>query len=265
MCFAKFGFASNNASILEGITDKTSENTLATAKDYIKALQKTGCPIDKTKDWTAVTDPNKLLGTEHQYTSKSDFADTTCEQAGSYLVGGTVEVFADKSDCESRYKYLKKMPVFLLSDRIYKADTVILRIASAVSSADAEAYKTAFAKIAQEGVSVNPLLDCEIQTADVMNGSKTEVLGQRAYIEIEKDTLKSVTEKQFKEFADTVVDGSGYNWFSIICPDKTGLIFTGSNIAMATYGDLNDEGAVANLIGYAILSQDNTYKYELKS
>ncbi len=50
---------------------------------------------------------------------------------------------------------------------------------------------------------------------------------------------------------------SGYNWFTIICDDGTGINFVGSNTNVIEYGKLDDEGRINTLI------EDIDYNAEL--
>ena len=80
---------------------------------------------------------------------------------------------------------------------------------------------------APQEVTGNPLLDAEVQVNDVMNGAGTEKIGEWAEVNISKEVLKTVTNDQFTEFCTNVVDNSGYNWFTIMCDDGTGIVFSG--------------------------------------
>lgn len=115
--------------------------------------------------------------------------------------------------------------------------------------------------IASEIVSSNPLMNAEVLTADVMNGTNTEKIGTRAYVEISKTDLSSISDSDYSEFIDAAVSGSGYNWFSIICDDGTGITFTGSSAEIADYGKVDTEGRVTEVIGYIIL-QGGSYSYK---
>lgn len=113
-----------------------------------------------------------------------------------------------------------------------------------------------------ESDSSNPLLNAQIVTAPVKSGDNSKTLGTYAYISIAKDILKTVTLEQFTEFAQTVVDNSGYNWFSIICEDGTGICFSGSDIYYPSYGKLDTDGAITD--GYGDITWDfdtNSYVY----
>lgn len=100
----------------------------------------------------------------------------------------------------------------------------------------------------------------EISVDDVMNGSKTEKIGEWAEVEIDKETAKSLTQEQFRDFCKNVIDGSGYNWFTISSNDGTGIQFAGSIIASPTYGKLDIEGCMEEVMGYIILNEDG-YEY----
>ena len=108
----------------------------------------------------------------------------------------------------------------------------------------------------------NPLLNAQVITAPVKSGDNSKTLGTYAYISITKDILKTVTLEQFTEFAQTVVDNSGYNWFSIICEDGTGICFSGSDIYYPSYGKLDTDGAITD--GYGDITWDfdtSSYTY----
>lgn len=110
----------------------------------------------------------------------------------------------------------------------------------------------------------NPLTQAKVKTAEVMNGSGTEKIGERAYIEISKEDLQDVTQEDFKEFADTVVKDSGYNYFTVVCNDGTGVFFGGSGIIIVSYGKLNDEGMLEETVGDILLQDNGEYTYEEK-
>lgn len=111
-----------------------------------------------------------------------------------------------------------------------------------------------------EADSDNPLMALEISVGDVMNGFKTEKIGEWAEVEIDKEIAKSLTQEQFMDFCKSVIDGSGYNWFVILFEDGTGIQFAGSIIGAPTYGKIDVEGCVEEVIGYIIMNEDG-YKY----
>ena len=107
----------------------------------------------------------------------------------------------------------------------------------------------------------NPLLDAEVSVYDVMNGTKTEKLGEWAEIQVSKAILANVTQEQFSEFCNTRVKDSGYNWYSINCGDGTGIQFAGSRSSVATYGTIDNESCIIESSGTIMVQEDGTYSY----
>lgn len=105
------------------------------------------------------------------------------------------------------------------------------------------------------------LMNAVVMTADVYNGSNTQIIGQRAFITIPKEVLKQISEKGYTNFLNAKVKDSGYNWFSIICDDGTGICFAGSFTGLGTYGKINNEGSVTEAIGNISVTE-NGYEYE---
>lgn len=114
---------------------------------------------------------------------------------------------------------------------------------------------------AEKPESDNPLMNADVQVGDVMNGTKTEKIGEWAEIRISKEVLKNVTQEQYAEFCESVVKDSGYNWFTITCEDGTGIQFAGSVYIVATYGKLDNEGCITETTGTIMLESDGTYSY----
>lgn len=106
------------------------------------------------------------------------------------------------------------------------------------------------------------LRNASIFTADVHNGSGNEVIGQRAYIIFPKSALSEITVDAFVQFVNSNVKDSGYNWFSIICDDGTGINFAGNTYLFATYGNMDNEGSITNPIGYITITE-NSCTYEV--
>ena len=67
--------------------------------------------------------------------------------------------------------------------------------------------------------------------------------------------------KGYVNFLNAKVKDSGYNWFSIICDDGTGICFAGSFTGLGTYGKINNEGSVTETIGNISVTE-NGYEYE---
>lgn len=107
----------------------------------------------------------------------------------------------------------------------------------------------------------NPLLDAEVTVGDVMNGTKTEKLGEYAYVTVPLETMKKVTMEQYDEFCDQKVEDSGYNWVTIDFGNGSGLQFQGSTPSVATYGTLDNEECIEESKGTVMMTGENTYEY----
>lgn len=120
----------------------------------------------------------------------------------------------------------------------------------------------ALAQAAKDAIT-NPLMKEELKTGTVYSGDKSQTLGSYGYISITKESLKSVTEEEFEEFAqEKVKDNPWYNWISIICEDGTGITFSGCNIYYPTYGKLDTDGSILEGYGDIIWDFENeTYSY----
>ena len=93
-------------------------------------------------------------------------------------------------------------------------------------------------------ISVNPLMEAELHTADVMNGFGTEKIGEWGYIEISKSDMASVTGEQLTEFCQNKCDGSGLNWVGIVFDDGSSLHITpGTWFVQIDYGTIDIETA----------------------
>jgi len=112
-----------------------------------------------------------------------------------------------------------------------------------------------------ESASNNFLLDARIQTADVYEKGSSVPVGIRGYIEVSNADLSAMTPSQYLEFYQTVLKGSEYKWFSVICPDNTGLFIPDCEDGAACFCSLNDLGRQAEIYGYLMI-RDNTCIYE---
>ena len=117
------------------------------------------------------------------------------------------------------------------------------------------------AKKTDQNKTGNPLLDAEVKIGDVMNGTKTEKLGEYAYIEVPLDTMKDVTMEQYDEFCNKKVQDSGYKWVTIDFKNGTGLQFQGSTPAVSTYGTLDREECIEEQYGIVMMKEEHTYEY----
>lgn len=131
---------------------------------------------------------------------------------------------------------------------------LILTVLSFYACTDAQTQtkstsETAETVVPTETLSGNPLIDAGLQERFVLNGSGTKAIGYYACIKIPKATLKALTLEEYTVFCETIVKNIKYNWISIICDDGTGIQFTGSQYAIATYGTINYEGVIIDEIG----------------
>jgi len=95
-----------------------------------------------------------------------------------------------------------------------------------------------------------------------MNGIKTEKIGEYASIEVKKADAKSASANDFKEFVDTRIRESGYNWWSVIFEDGTAIVFPASQVMAANYGAADYDGTIVTVYGDIILDTDNaSYTY----
>lgn len=125
------------------------------------------------------------------------------------------------------------------------------------SSASSDSLSTAQEPVGE----TNLLMNTNISERPVMNGFKTERIGTYGLVMMDKDFLKAYGEEKFVEYVNTVVAGKDYNWFTIDFGDGTGLVFTGCNTLVITYAELDEENAIAETIGTAILNEDGGYTY----
>lgn len=106
----------------------------------------------------------------------------------------------------------------------------------------------------------NLLMDYELYVEDLKSDSGS-IVGQYAFIKIPKSWSERITDYHFKEFVETRVKDSKYNWVSIIFDDDTGICFAGSSTLAATYGELDSNGSVVKPIGTILLDESGNYTY----
>lgn len=115
-----------------------------------------------------------------------------------------------------------------------------------------------------ESLSDNVLMSANVHVSKVLSGTGDEI-GEYAYVSISKDELKGITETDYKEFAETVVRDSGYNWVAIICDDGTGICFPGSMSYVAQYGTQDADGSIFEVYGNITVNETGGYTYETLS
>lgn len=106
----------------------------------------------------------------------------------------------------------------------------------------------------------NLLMLAPFRIAPVMNGFKTEKIGEYGYIKMPKSDIKNVSKEDFKEFIDTRFNGNNLKWIAIIFDDGT-MIHMPTTIA-GTYGTImSDEDCIDKSLG-TIFITENGYEYE---
>lgn len=115
------------------------------ASEIIEQLNEASYPIGDTISYTEKNDPNKLLGRPKQYIEKVSFSDLRFEQNDENTpLGGSIEIFKNKKDCQSRLEYLQEaVQNSLLTEYDYQFDTVLLRLNQEMDSASADSYASA--------------------------------------------------------------------------------------------------------------------------
>ena len=107
----------------------------------------------------------------------------------------------------------------------------------------------------------NFLLEASIQTEEVFISGDEESAGIRGYINITNADLAAMTQSQYYEFYQQVLKDSSYKWFSVICPDGTGLFIPDCADGAACFCRLDELGRQTEVHGY-LLVQDNTCVYQ---
>lgn len=137
-----------------GSAEKKAE--LPDSESLLTELKTKNSNLDKIQAFTEETDPNEKLGRPGYYISKADFSDSRLDQEGSeYLVGGTLETFSSKGDCEKRAEYLTKLNdpsigAIAVNQYIYMYDKVLLRVDYNLTPEQAEEYKGQFDEIMKQ-------------------------------------------------------------------------------------------------------------------
>lgn len=128
---------------LLGCTKSVNDLPL-TALDVYERFKDEGLEVGDYVSYTKETDPNRLLGTKNQYIDKINFEITTLEQYDpDTLRGGSIEIFSNKKDAESRKAYIDEIgmqvPMFAEYSYIVK-DVILIRINRSVESEEAAKY-----------------------------------------------------------------------------------------------------------------------------
>lgn len=112
-----------------------------------------------------------------------------------------------------------------------------------------------------EYVPHNYLMDYDLTVKDAMNGAGDTVIGQYAYIRPSAKEFEAMTADHLREFAESRVEGSGYNWVSIIVTGGNGICFPGADTTFAIYGKLDADGSLLETVGTWTRQNDGSYTY----
>ena len=119
------------------------------AAEVLGVFIKAGFPIYEQYIFAAETDPEKLLGTPHNYTSKAEWFDS---RAGTLNNNGVfVEVFKNNADCKARKQKIDLMYGYISSVQFYsfQEGKVLLSLQCALSTAEVAGYEEALKMMAQ--------------------------------------------------------------------------------------------------------------------
>lgn len=122
------------------------------AESIINLYKDAGFPLENIIVYNEENDVNELLGRPNQYTSKINFADTRYEQSDpANPVGGSIEVFGNENDANSRLEYCKSLAeqssMFAEYDYVYK--NILLRIHKPLTPTHAAEYEEFFKSLSE--------------------------------------------------------------------------------------------------------------------
>src|SRR5690242_6438644 len=123
----------------------------ASAAALAARLKAAGLPVRRLIVYTAVTDPNHLLGRQGGYTSKVAWADPRAarqdagDTRGSIGLGGGIEAFPTAAGARARYQSLRGFQPPFGDGNDYLSGTAVLRLSQYLTPTEARAYDAAFA------------------------------------------------------------------------------------------------------------------------
>lgn len=121
--------------------------TAYTAEDVVAALYRHGLPIDSPLVYTEATDPEGLLGTMNQYTSKVSWFDRRVTNGTDTVgQGGIVEVFPDADMAQERLRQLNLM-LPSQAGAASQVNRVVMRLSTKLSSSQIAEYQDALKKM----------------------------------------------------------------------------------------------------------------------
>lgn len=127
--------------------EETIDISKMSDEDIINEFVEAGFPISKIIIYNEETDVNQVLGRPNQYIQKTNFADSRYEQYNieEDPVGGTIEIFNNEKDAQSRYDYLESAYEILGNkDYMYLRSNILFRIHHQLTPTHAGEYEKAF-------------------------------------------------------------------------------------------------------------------------
>lgn len=139
--------SNNNNNNVQNVDSKK-----VTAEEIINLMKEKNSNIGNVIVYNEETDLNNLLGRPNQYISKVQFADNRLDQTyvkENDAKGGTIEVFNNKEDLESRKKYIESISsqASIFSQYIYSKGYALLRLESDLTPEQAKEYENLFYEI----------------------------------------------------------------------------------------------------------------------
>lgn len=153
-------FATGCGSAATGSVDDPDkiDITKMSSTEIVQKFVDAGFPIGTVSEYTAATDPNKMLGRPNAYSQKTDFADTRLQQIDptydptGTVTGGMIEVFNNETDANTRVAYVHSIVsapgIFFQYEYSYK--NVYFRVEGKLTPDQAAQYGEAF-KALQNG------------------------------------------------------------------------------------------------------------------
>lgn len=110
----------------------------------------------------------------------------------------------------------------------------------------------------------NPLFSFPISTQYVFEYDEIRTCN-RAFVKIDKNTLKQLSQEQFKDYIMARIYKVNYCWFTIDFGDSTGIVFQSGNFSLISYGEIDELGRIEKLFGYILLKKDGSYVYKAEN
>lgn len=131
-------------------------NAAPKVEEVIAAFKDAGLPLGEVIIQTAETDPNERLGRPGEYIGSAQFEDSRVKQLEpmpeietdepDLPLGGTIEVFDNDKDLQSRKQYIEQVYEMMPSAKqyMYVNKLVLLRLEYELTPNQAKEYETVF-------------------------------------------------------------------------------------------------------------------------